>query len=393
MMKLSQRLFWPALFCLWRVFCPRLFSLCPWPRLFCLWPKSLFSPPVSWLLFSRRLFSPELFWLWPLFWQPRLSWCLWPLSLCLWRRLFSRLLLFSRRPWLFLTAVGAEGAGRRELAELVSDHRLRDEDRDVLLAVVDGDRVPDHLREDRRGARPGFHHLFFAGLVHGSDPPHQALLDPRALFRRSTHGPRSPALLLAATTAADDVAVGLLALLAGAVAERRFAPRGDRVTAGGVVRLAAAVRVVDRVHRDAAGLRALALVAAAAGLPHLEILVLGVGEDADGGATVGANQPHLRGGQAQGDHLPLLRDQLDRGAGGAAELATLAGDQLDVVDDRAGRHLAQRHRVAGFDVGLGARVDHVADFQRRRGEDVALGAVGVVEQGDVAGAVGVVLDR
>ena len=41
-----------------------------------------------------------------------------------------------------------------ELAELVPDHRLADEDGDVFLAVVHGDRVPDHLREDRRRARP-----------------------------------------------------------------------------------------------------------------------------------------------------------------------------------------------------------------------------------------------
>src|ERR1700760_2174046 len=116
------------------------------------------------------------------------------------------------------------------------DHRLRNEDRHVFFAVVDGDRVADHLGEDRRGARPGFGHLFFARLVHRVDPRHQALLDPRALFRRTTHG-LPPALLLAAAPAADDVTIGLLALLAGPVAERRLAPRGDRVTARGVVRL------------------------------------------------------------------------------------------------------------------------------------------------------------
>src|SRR5262249_21089242 len=105
-------------------------------------------------------------------------------------------------------AVRTEGAGRRELAQLVADHRLRDEDRHVFFAVVDGDRVADHLREDRRGARPGFGHLFFAGLVLGVDASHQTLLDPRALFGRTTHG-LPPALLLAATTAADDVTIGL----------------------------------------------------------------------------------------------------------------------------------------------------------------------------------------
>src|SRR6185295_296050 len=105
---------------------------------------------------------------------------------------------------------------------------------------------------------------------------HQRLFHPRPLFGRAAH--RRLPLLLSAAASAHDVAVGLLALLAGPVAERRLAPGGDRVAARRVVRLAAAVRVVDRVHRDAASLRTLALVAVAAGLADLDVLMLGVGE-------------------------------------------------------------------------------------------------------------------
>ena len=159
-----------------------------------------------------------------------------------------------------------------------------------------------------------------------------------------------------------------------------------------MVGLAAAVRVVDRVHRDAAALRALALVAVAPGLADLHVLVLGVGEHADR-AALGADEPHLGAGQAQGDHVALLRHQLDRGAGGAAHLAALAGDHLDVVDDRAGRHLAERHRVAAVDVAPRPDFTVSPTFSARRREDVVLVPVGVVEQGDVARAVGVVLDR
>ena len=91
--------------------------------------------------------------------------------------------------------------------------------------------------------------------------------------------------------------------------------------------------------------------------------------------------------------LAVLGDDLDRGAGGAAHAAALAGLQLDVVDDGAGRDLAELERVAGADVGAGAGGDRVADLHALRGEDVGLGAVGVVEQRDVGGAVRVVLDR
>src|SRR5687768_3472682 len=55
----------------------------------------------------------------------------------------------------FLVArVRLEGARRRELAQLVSDHVLGDENRNVLTPVVHGDRQTDHVRDDHRAARP-----------------------------------------------------------------------------------------------------------------------------------------------------------------------------------------------------------------------------------------------
>src|SRR3982751_5828828 len=107
------------------------------------------------------------------------------------------------------------------------------------------------------------------------------------------------------------------------------------MAARSVMGLAAAVGMVDGVHRDATALRTLALVAVASGLADLHVLVLGVGKRSDGRAAVGPDQPHLRRREPQGDHLALLGNQLDRGARGAAELAALAGDQLDVMDDGA----------------------------------------------------------
>src|SRR5580698_6227978 len=49
-------------------------------------------------------------------------------------------------------------AGRRELAELVPDHRLGDEHRHVLAAVVHRDGVAEHGRHDHGPARPGPDH-------------------------------------------------------------------------------------------------------------------------------------------------------------------------------------------------------------------------------------------
>src|SRR5207247_110001 len=212
---------------------------------------------------------------------------------------------------------------RRKLARLVAHHRLADEHRHVLAAVVHGDRVADHLRKDRGGARPGLEHALLAALVHLVDALHQPLLDPRALFRGPTH-PRLPSALSAAA-AAHDVAVGGLALLARAVAQRRHPPGGDRMAAGRGLALAAAVGVVDRVHRGATRLRADALVAVPARLPDRDVLVVRVADRADRGATHGEHHPHLAGGEPQRRVAALLGDELDRGAGGTAELATTAG--------------------------------------------------------------------
>src|SRR5680860_286795 len=46
--------------------------------------------------------------------------------------------------------VSAVGAGRGELAQLVADHRVGHEHRDVLVSVVYGERVADHGRHDHR---------------------------------------------------------------------------------------------------------------------------------------------------------------------------------------------------------------------------------------------------
>src|SRR5205823_1428446 len=86
---------------------------------------------------------------------------------------------------LAVARMAAERPRRSELAELVPDHLLGDEDRHVLTAVVDRDRVPDHLREDGRRARPRADHPLLVRGVHRLDAAHQPLLDERPLLRAS----------------------------------------------------------------------------------------------------------------------------------------------------------------------------------------------------------------
>src|SRR6059058_2480193 len=75
--------------------------------------------------------------------------------------------------------VALERARRRELAELVPDHALGDEHRHVLAAVVHGDRVPEHVGNDRRATRPRLDHVLAAGVVRGVHLLEQVVVDER----------------------------------------------------------------------------------------------------------------------------------------------------------------------------------------------------------------------
>src|ERR1700743_2517170 len=75
------------------------------------------------------------------------------------RRVLEGLLIGSILRDFLVARVGREGAGRRELAELVTDHFLGDVHRDELLAVVDAERQSDELRQDGAATRPGLDHV------------------------------------------------------------------------------------------------------------------------------------------------------------------------------------------------------------------------------------------
>jgi hypothetical protein len=70
-----------------------------------------------------------------------------------------------------------------ELTQLVADHVLGDQHRDVLLAVVHGDREADHVGHDHRAARPGLDRL---AIVLGDGRLHlleQVQIDERTFFQ------------------------------------------------------------------------------------------------------------------------------------------------------------------------------------------------------------------
>src|SRR4249920_1619744 len=97
----------------------------------------------------------------------------------------------------------------------------------------------------------------------------------------------------------DDHRVGSF-VLTRLEALRQLAPRRAGMTAAGGTALAAAHRVIDRVHGDAAVVRAAALPARAPGLADVNAAVLDVSDLTDGGPAVEVDaaglarrQPHL----------------------------------------------------------------------------------------------------
>src|SRR5690606_2556815 len=139
-------------------------------------------------------------------------------------------------------------------------------------------------------------------------------------------------------------------VLAGLVTLGRDAPRGDRMrVALAGLGLAAAVRVVDRVHGRAADGRHDAAPAAGAGLAELLEVVLVVAHFADGGAALGRHLAHLARAHAQHRVDALAGDQLHAGAGGARHLRALARLHLDAVHGGTDRDVAQRQGVADLD--------------------------------------------
>src|SRR5437660_10332608 len=77
-------------------------------------------------------------------------------------------------------AVAAEDAGRRKLAELVTDHVFRHEQLHELLAVVDLKGVADEIRHDHAVPRPSLERP--SSGTHPFDLGQQALIDVRPSF-------------------------------------------------------------------------------------------------------------------------------------------------------------------------------------------------------------------
>src|SRR6185369_9457648 len=80
-------------------------------------------------------------------------------EICAYLSLENVCMALSRGCDLLVAAMSLEDARRGELAQLVADHVLGDQHRNVLFAVVHGQRQANHFWSDHRAARPGLDRL------------------------------------------------------------------------------------------------------------------------------------------------------------------------------------------------------------------------------------------
>src|SRR5215217_2415275 len=249
--------------------------------------------------------------------------------------------------------------------------------------------VTDHAWEDRRRSCPSAYDTPLVRAVERLDLLLQFGVDIRPLLGRSRHEV-TPRLLPLRGAAPHNHRVRAL-VVAGARLHR-LSPLGLRLTTDRGFALAAAMRMVTRVHCRPADRWAPPTMPVATGLSNNDIFVVDVADLSQGCHAVEVDQPHL---SRRHPHLRVvirLCHQLCRCSGRAAHLTALTRIQFDVVDLRPSRNVAQRYGIASPDWRIWTGNHRVAHRQTNRSQHVALLAVHIVQQRDPCGPVRVVLD-
>src|SRR6185503_19187614 len=172
------------------------------------------------------------------------------------------------------------------------------------------------------------------------DFPEQMAVDERPFLHTACHE------LALRLTLFDDHHVGSF-VVAGLQALGELAPRRARVPPAARPAFAATHRVIDRVHRDAAVVRASAEPTASSRFAEAHVLVLDVRHLHHRGATGDVNLPDLAARELDLSVVAVLCHELGGASGRANELPTLPTLELDVVNHRARRDFADRQTVAG----------------------------------------------
>ena len=155
----------------------------------------------------------------------------------------------------------------------------------------------------------------------------------------------------------------------------RFTPGSNRMTTAGSAAFTAAVRVIDRVHGNAAADRSDTQPTRTAGFAERSVLVIRIGNGADRSQTLFAYDSQFARAELQLGITGILTDNLGIATGRTDQLPAFAGFKLNVVNNRTDRHVLQRHSITRFNVRLVGRNNLVAGFQSLRSQNIGLFAV------------------
>ena len=152
-------------------------------------------------------------------------------------------------------------------------------------------------------------------------------------------------------------------------------------------------RVVDRVHHDTANSGTLTEPARTAGRARGFIHVIDIGNLTDNSEAVFGDVANFATRETDLAELAVLGNEFSSGTGGADQLGTLARLHFDVMDQGVQRDVADREGVTHAEFGTFAGIQHIANLDIGRGDDVGTLAVLVLDQGDTSCTVRIVLDR
>lgn len=192
----------------------------------------------------------------------------------------------------------------------------------------------------------------------------------------------------------DDEDAGDLLLVAGLLTFG-MTPRGKKVLATTTrlgLALSTTVRVVNRVHAHTADGRANALPACAACFSRNLVHMIAVADGTDGAVAVFVEAAKLTGRHFDEVPATIAGSENSGLSSGAGNFATAAWKELNVVDFRGKGHFADWHCVAKFRSSIFTGYDLGTIGKTGWGEDVGFHAVLVLDQGDAAGAIRIVLD-
>ena len=146
-----------------------------------------------------------------------------------------------------------EDTGWGKFSKFMSDHILSDENRDERTSVVDIESMTNEVGSHCGTARPGFDRLLGVVLVEFIDLFEEFPLDERTFFEGACH---DKLFLFAAL---HDEAVALFMFVAGFEAFGELTPWAHWVMASATpltLTLSTTHRVINRIHRHTASLRA-----------------------------------------------------------------------------------------------------------------------------------------